>query len=85
LNTALDTELAQPTGALLHTKFLDNIIEKSAEEKQRQQHFTHTERYSDYYDRLIERPTLWHEKSAKYQGWQQLCDLKIMQAGRWTP
>ncbi len=73
-----------PTGVLLHTKFLPQVLEKSAEEKQRRQHFTHAERYDDYYDRLLANPDLWDPQiSVRYQGWQHLMALGLMQAGDW--
>ena len=73
-----------PTGALLHTKFLPNILEKSREEQQRAEHFTHTERYEEYYDRIIADPDLWFEGSARYEGWQQLGRLGLIRQGDWV-
>ena len=67
-----------PTGVLLHNKFLDQVIEKSAEEKQRQEHFTHVERYGAYYDQIIADPVLWTETSAKLEGWAQLKSLGLL-------
>ena len=73
-----------PTGVLLHTKFLPNILAKSQEEKQRGQHFTHVERYDDYYDSIIADPDLWDAQSVRYEGWQQLEALGLMSRGRWA-
>jgi hypothetical protein len=59
-------------GALLHTKFLHMIVEKSAEEKQRREHFANSSLYDDYYDNLTRNPDLWCEGSTRYLGWRQL-------------
>lgn len=84
LNQAFDHRLGPPTGVLLHSKFLAEVIDKSAEEKQRQQHFTHVERYTQYYDNLIAAPDLWGAESVRYKGWQQLEALGLMTQGDWT-
>ena len=73
-----------PTGVLLHTKFLPNILDKSREEKHRAEHFTHAERYDLYYDGIIADPILWSEGSARYEGWEQLERLGLMRAGGWV-
>ncbi|WP_368185480.1 glycosyltransferase family 2 protein [Aestuariibius sp. HNIBRBA575] len=83
LNAAFDDRRHLPTGVFLHSKFLDGIIQKSDEEKRRRQHFTHAERYDDYYDRIIANPTLWYENSVRYQGWEQLEELGLMTRGAW--
>ncbi|KIC20604.1 glycosyltransferase family 2 protein [Leisingera sp. ANG-Vp] len=83
LNAVFDTRLNRPTGVLLHSKFLDEIVGKSAEEKQRRQHFTHTDRYDAYYDALIAGPDLWCENSVRYEGWRQLEQLGLMTRGSW--
>lgn len=71
------------TGALLHTKFLPQIVEKSAEEKQRKEHFENSELYSEYYDQLVDSPDLWYEGSTKYTGTSQLVQLGLMWRGSW--
>ena len=76
-----DTTLT--SGALLHTKFLPQVAEKSAEEKTRQEHFANSALYDDYYDSLADNPDLWCKASAKYEGWQQLQDLGLMSSGTW--
>ena len=73
-----------PTGVLLHTKFLPNILDKSKEEKQRGQHFTHPDRYDCYYDSIIADPDLWHDGSVQYQDGQQLEALGLMSRGHWA-
>ena len=72
-----------PTGALLHTKFLPEIVQKSREERERAEHFTHPERYGDYYDGVIAGPDLWHPGSARYEGPAQLEALGLIQRGDW--
>ena len=71
------------TGVLLHTKFWHGIVEKSAEEMERRQHFENSDLYQDYYRALQDAPTLWTPESTRYEGWQQLVDLKLMETGDW--
>lgn len=71
------------TGILLHTKFLPSIVEKSAEEKQRGEHFGDPSQYSGYYDQLLTGPDLWHPASLRYEGWQQLENLGLLHRGGW--
>lgn len=73
-----------PTGALLHTKFLPEIVAKSAEEKTRAEHFTHPEHYGRYYDALTAGPVLWHPGSAEYESPAQLENLGLIQRGGWA-
>jgi len=72
-----------PTGALLHTKFLPTILEKSMEEKARRQHFANSDLYDGYYDGLIANPDFWTPESKRFEGWQQLVDLDLIQRGAW--
>jgi len=71
------------SGILLHTKFLETIVQKSVEEQQRKQHFNKSEMYDDYYAALVESPELWNEQSTKYNGWRQLEELGLMSSGGW--
>lgn len=73
----------QISGVLLHTKFLDSIVEKSAEEKLRQEHFANSSLYDSYYDALTQAPDLWCPKSTRYQGWRHLEALGLMSRGGW--
>jgi hypothetical protein len=82
LNAGL-LETGLPTGVLLHTKFLPNILPKSAEEKQRRQHFTHVDRYDPYYDGILSDPDLSGPATVAYTGWQQLVALGLMRQGNW--
>jgi hypothetical protein len=69
---------AQPAGVLLHTKFLPDIVSKSATEKQRQQHFHTPQDFDHYYDEVAAAPDLWTENSQQYMGTEQLCRLGLM-------
>ncbi len=69
------------SGALLHTKFLPSIVEKSREETERKQHFENSELYQDYYASLIENPDLWSENASKYVGSHQLVELGLISDG----
>ena len=73
----------QPSGVLLHTKFLPEIVAKSATEKQRKQHFHTPEDFDPYYDHLTSAPDLWFENALKYTGPEQLADLGLMRAPAW--
>ena len=75
--------VAKATGILLHTKFLDEIIAKSAEERQRKQHFGDPDAFAAYYDALTDDPVLWTPESRKYSGWADLVDAGLMQTADW--
>lgn len=85
LNDVFDLgEVARVSGVLLHTKFLPNIGEKSAEELIRAQHFENSDLYQPYYAALIDDPDLWASESVKYEGTAQLEELGLMTRGLWT-
>ena len=71
------------SGVLLHTKFLPIIVEKSAEERQRQEHFANSALYDDYYRSLMESPDLWSPQSHRYTGWRQLEAMGLLSRGGW--
>lgn len=83
LNVAFDAREGRPTGVLLHSKFLNTVVARSAEEKQRGEHFTHGARYDAYYDGIIADPDFWFEGSARYEGAEQLEQLGLMTRGHW--
>ncbi len=84
LNRVYDTEGGELTsGVLLHTKFLPEIITRSAEEKTRGEHFADGAQYAAYYDRLTEDPTLHCAASTRYTGWRQLEALGLLSRGGW--
>lgn len=72
------------SGVLLHTKFLDIVVDRSREEKARKEHFANSSLYEDYYDGLIGNPDLWCERSRRYSGWRELEALGLMSRGGWT-
>ncbi|WP_245622466.1 glycosyltransferase family 2 protein [Litoreibacter arenae] len=72
-----------PSGVLLHTKFLNTVVTKSAEEKHRKEHFSNSADFDQYYDALTENPVLWHPESVEYEGPKQLEDLGLILAGDW--
>ncbi len=84
LNRVYDTDGGEVTsGVLLHTKFLPEIIDRSAEEKARGEHFSDGAQYAAYYDRLTDDPVLYNTASTRYTGWRQLEALGLMSRGGW--
>lgn len=75
---------AAVTGVLLHTKFLPSLAARSAEEKQRREHFGDPGQFDAYYDRLIDNPDLWRPEAVEYAGWAQLEALGLMSRGGWV-
>lgn len=71
------------SGLLLHTKFLPEIIEKSAEEKARKQHFANSALYDAYYDEVMSDPVLHSPASQPLTGWRRLEALGLMSRGGW--
>lgn len=85
LNETHSSDGGEPlSGVLLHTKFLHTIVSKSAEEKERRQHFANSSLYDGYYDALAGAPDLWCARSTRYQGWRHLEALGLMSRGGWT-
>ena len=72
------------SGALLHTKFLPTVTEKSHEELERKQHFENSVVYEDYHQKLTENPLLWYEGSCQYDNPAQLVELGLMSKGDWV-
>ena len=72
------------SGLLLHTKFLPEIIAKSAEEKDRQQHFANSALYDRYYDAVITDPVLHSPASEELTSWRRLEALGLMSRGGWV-
>lgn len=84
LNFAYDGPGSQdPSGVLLHTKFLPDIVSRSAIEKSRAQHFHTPQEFNHYYDDLTRSPDLWHPGSVRYEDWKQLEDLGLLSSGGW--
>ncbi len=85
LHDTFDLESGQIlSGALLHTKFLPIVTEKSAEELERKQHFENSTLYQDYHRSLMAGPNLWHEGSRPYRGPDDLIDAGLMCKGDWV-
>ncbi|SPF79371.1 glycosyltransferase family 2 protein [Pseudoprimorskyibacter insulae] len=70
---------AQVSGALLHTKFLPEVVDRSADPDHRAQHFNRPDQFGDYFDGLAANPDLWCPESLRYTGPKQLEDLGLMQ------
>jgi len=84
LNHVYDDQGGEKTsGILLHTKFLHTIVEKSAEEKHRQEHFANSKKYDTYYNSLIDNPDLWCDRSTRLISWRQLEAMGLMSKGNW--
>ncbi|WP_101066863.1 glycosyltransferase family 2 protein [Roseovarius salinarum] len=84
LNLVYDEAGGEKTsGVLLHTKFLHTIVEKSAEEKRRREHFANSALYDSYYDSLMENPDLWDPQSTRLRSWRQLEAMGLMSRGGW--
>lgn len=84
LNHVYDTAGGELTsGILLHSKFLNTVVERSAEEKARQEHFANSSLYDGYYDALQADPDLWCEGSTRLVGWRQLEAMGLMSRGGW--
>lgn len=73
-----------PSGLLLHTKFLDVVVGKSAEERGRGEHFANSALYADYYDALVADPDLWTPASTRLPGWRGLEAMGLMSRGGWA-
>ncbi|MGH1446589.1 MAG: glycosyltransferase family 2 protein [Cognatishimia sp.] len=72
-----------PSGALLHTKFLPEIVSKSETEKQRKEHFNVPEDFDGYYDGIIKSPQLWSVSSIQYEDPSQLVQLGLISSEDW--
>jgi hypothetical protein len=84
LNSVFATDGGELTsGVILHTKFLPQIADRSAEEKVRGQHFADGAQYAAYYDHLMEDPVLHTQASTRYIGWRQMEALGLMSRGGW--
>ena len=70
-----------PSGVLLHTKFLPDIVARAEEDLGRRQHFHDPDAFVGYYEAIRDTPVLWHDGSTRYEGWQQLVRLGLMTDG----
>lgn len=82
LNNSLDPETwPGPSGILLHTKFLPGIGARAEIDHSRGQQYVKAAQHNDYYRDLAGAPDLWTKSSVKYEGTQQLLDMKLMRNG----
>jgi hypothetical protein len=72
------------SGILLHTKFLDTLPVKAAEELGRRQHYAASAEYKAYAAGLADKTDLWCRWSEKYINWRQLEILGLMSKGNWA-
>ena len=72
-----------PSGVLLHTKFLPEVLAKSAEDTQRRQHFHDPSKFADYYAAINSAPDLWHSETQLYDGPQRLEALGLCKSPNW--
>ncbi len=72
------------SGALLHTKFLPTVVEKSRIEKARAEHFGNAPVFDAYYDAVAQAPDLWCPHSTRLTGWEQLEELGLISRGGWA-
>lgn len=72
-----------PSGMLLHTKFLPDAKKRAATEKLRGEHFHRPEDFHDYYDAVAQGPDMWAEESHRLKDWRQLEELGLMCSAGW--
>ena len=72
------------SGCLLHSKFLDILEEKAAEEVNRREHFARGREYDAYHAHGGGPNGLWCEWSERYIDWRQLELLGLMSKGNWA-
>ncbi len=72
-----------PSGVLLHTKFLPEIVSRSAIEKQRGQHFHTPADFDHYYDHITQAPDLWHPGSVHLDHLDTLVQHGLMSRIPW--
>lgn len=84
INPAHDKQ-HQPTGALLHCKFVSSFREKAEQAVRLRNHYNDSGEYQKYLDRLrkSEEFSLFTPISAEYTGPESLIEAGIMTAGGW--
>lgn len=84
LNRPHDKDRVNPTGCLLHFKFLSTFGEKAEEETQRRQHYAGSAEYRRYHQWLKSGGGgMKGDISVKYENSRQLIDLGLMNCGQW--
>lgn len=72
------------TGAILHAKFIDQVLPKAREDLVRRAHFHDPDALAGYYDRLLQAPVLHDDASVRLTGgWRQLEQLGLLSSGGW--
>ena len=71
-------------GCLLHAKFLDLFVDRSAEEVTRGEHYKGSKEYLAYARAPAGDPDIWCGHSEKYVDWRQLEVLGLMSKGNWV-
>ena len=78
LNALYDGVKGQlPSGVLLHTKFLPEVVGKAAVERNRAEHFHTPSMFDGYYTQIEARPDLWHPEAQRYRTPEQLAELGL--------
>lgn len=72
------------SGALLHTKFTQNFLDKVNEEKDRQMHYKDSREYKLYAQAVARGAPLYTSNSVRYESWQQLQSLGLMSQAGWA-
>lgn len=85
LNLVYDTVGGEKTsGALLRTKFMNDLGNKLNNETVRKQHYANGVEYRHYVEELENSPELWNRWSEKYINWRQLEIMGLMSKGNWA-
>ena len=71
-------------GALLHTKFLDDLSDRAREELERGEHYENSVEYLAYAENPNAMAEMWTEQSTEYVDWQQLERLGRISFGGWA-
>lgn len=74
---------ARPSGVLLHTKFLSDVVGRAKEDRERAQHFHNPALFKDYYGKLASQPVLKTPDSVRYEGAEQLIKFGLMPKIDW--
>lgn len=85
LNLVYDTLGGEKaSGCLLHAKFLATLVEKSAEEMTRGEHYAGSREYAAYARALEDRTDLWNKWSERFINWRQLEIMGLISKGNWA-
>ena len=74
---------SEPSGVLLHSKFLADAVVRARDEKIRAEHFHTPSAFDGYYDRISTSPDLWFSGSVRLQGAAQLQSMGLMSGWSW--